>query len=152
MTAVTKQEKAAKRAPGFASAREFREVLDETLSMLDSDERSGPRFRASGMNIRFELPDIGSVLDVAAGDGETHNLRWKFAPSDWAPKLQLRMDSDFANEFLQGRESLAIAVARGRVRVTGEPRFTLLYVPALRLLVEPYRRAVHALHPAMEMA
>lgn len=122
-------------------------MLEETLAALDSDEGFGPRFRASGMRVRFELPDIASVLDLAASDSGAHNLRWTFAESDWAPRLRLRMDSDVANGFLQGRESLAIAVARGRVKVSAEPRSTLTHVPALKLLVEPYRRALDHLQP-----
>ncbi len=149
--AVANQVKRAKPAPGFESADEFQAVLEETLSTLDSDARFGPRFRASGMRIRFELPDIESVLDVAAADGKVHNLRWMFEATDWGPKLRLRMDSDVANGILQGRESLAIGVARGRVKVSGEPRSTLTYVPALKLLVEPYRLAIRELRPALAL-
>lgn len=146
---IAKPRKRAKAQPRFESAADFQAVVHEALSFLDTDSSRGPLFRASGMRIRFELPDIASTLDVAAAEGDAHYLRWMFEPTDWGPKLTLRMDSDVANGVFQGRESLAIGVARGRVKVSGEPRSTLTYVPALKLLVEPYRHAVRDLRPAL---
>ena len=57
------------------------------------------------------------------------------------------MDSKVANAYLQGKESLAIAIARGRVKATGDTRSALVYVPALRLLVAAYSRLVTQEHP-----
>jgi hypothetical protein len=147
------KEKASAASPsGFPSAAEFREVIDAALSELDSDERTGPLIRATGMRMRFELPDISTVLNVAVGEATGKHLRWGFSDgSEWDPKLRMRMDSDVANRFLQGRESLAIAIARGRVRCEGEPRYTLLYIPALRLLVDPYRHAVRRRQPELAL-
>jgi hypothetical protein len=130
------------------SATEFRELLDEALSELDADEKSGPLLRAAGLRMRFEFPDLRLVLNVAASEEPAHHLRWEFSDAgDWEPKLNLRMDSRIANAYLQGKESLAIAIARGRVRFNGDTRCALLYVPALRLVVEPYRRLVRQEYP-----
>jgi len=137
----------ATRSPN-GSATEFRELLDEALSELDADEKSGPLLRAAGLRMRFEFPDLGLVLNVAASEEPGHHLRWEFSDAvDWEPKLNLRMDSRIANAYLQGKESLAIAIARGRVRWSGDTRCTLLYVPALRLVVGPYRRLVRREYP-----
>jgi hypothetical protein len=136
----------------FPSSREFREVVDAALFALDADERSGPLVRATGMRMRFELGDIAAVLNIAAGKGGGQNLRWGFTDDGaWDPKLRFSMNSDVANRFLQGRESLAIAIARGRVHCEGEPRYALLYIPALRLLVEPYRQAVREHCPVLAL-
>ena len=62
------------------------------------------------------------------------------------------MPAAVANRYLQGRESLAIAIARGEVSCKGEPRTALLYLPAARLLGEPYRRVVEAEFPALVAA
>ena len=43
------------------------------------------------------------------------------------------MDSATANGYLQGRESLAVAIARGQVRCSGDLKTALVYLPALRL-------------------
>ena len=131
--------------PGLPSAAAFREVVDAALFALDADERSGPLVRATGMRMRFELPDVGlGARHCRRRTGPPHNFRWAFADgAGWEPRLRFKMNSDVANRFFQGTESLAIAIARGRVHVQGEARYTMLYIPALRLLVEPYRRAVH---------
>jgi hypothetical protein len=137
----------ATRSPN-GSATEFRELLDEALSELDADEKSGPLLRAAGLRMRFDFPDLGLVLNVAASEEPSHHLRWEFSDAvDWEPKLNLRMDSRIANAYLQGKESLAIAIARGRVRFNGDTRCALLYVPALRLVVGPYRRLVRQEYP-----
>ena len=62
------------------------------------------------------------------------------------------MTSEVANRYLQGRESLAIAIARGKVRCEGDSRSALLYLPAVRLLCEPYRRIVANGFPALAEA
>ena len=129
-------------------AGELRELLDRTLTELDGDDRLGPLIRATGMRLRLECPDVRLVVNVAASDSPDHHLRWAFSDKiDWEPRLELRMASDVANAYLQGKESLAVAIARGKVRCKGESKIALLYVPATRLIVEPYRRAVRDLHP-----
>jgi hypothetical protein len=156
VTTATRQKtaKAPKAAASgaFASAGDFYEVIDTALATLDADERSGPLARAAGLRTRFELPDVLAVVNLAVGDAGGRNLRWAHSDEgDWDPKLRFAMDSDVANRFFQGRESLAIAIARGRVRVEGEPRYALLYIPALRLLVEPYRQAVRRHKPGLAL-
>jgi hypothetical protein len=137
----------ATRSPS-GSATEFRELLDEALTELDADEKAGPLLRAAGLRMRFDFSDLGMVLNVAASEEPGHHLRWEFSDAvDWEPKLNLSMDSQIANAYLQGKESLAIGVARGRVRWKGDSRCALLYVPALRLVVGPYRRLVRREYP-----
>ena len=134
--------------PRTASATEFRELLDEALSELDADPKSGPLVRAAGLRMRFEFTDLGLVLNVAASEEPGHHLRWEFSDAvDWEPRLKLRMDSRIANAYLQGRESLAIAIARGRIRLAGDTECALRYVPTLRLVVPPYRRLVRRQYP-----
>jgi len=140
----------AARKAGAAGAEEFREVLDRALRDLDHDDRSGPLLRAAGLALRIELTDVGLVVRIWADQGDEH-LRWSFGESDDPPKLDLRMDSETANAYLQGQESLAIAIARGKVRCSGESRVALLYLPAMRLVVEPYRRQVRERYPHLAL-
>jgi hypothetical protein len=136
------------RSSSSASAAEFQALLDDVLRETDADDQAGPLLRAAGLRIRFEFPDLSLVLNVAATDEEDRHLTWRFDNEiDWRPKLTLRMDSKVANAYLQGKESLAIAIARGRVKATGDTRSALVYIPALRLLVASYRRLVTQEHP-----
>jgi len=88
------------------------------------------------------------TLDVAPSEDPRRHLRWSFDSGvGFAPKLVLTMDSEVANAYLQGRESIAIAMARRRIRASGESRVALLYIPAIRLICEPYREIVRASYP-----
>ena len=132
---------------------EFRGALGEALAEADADERVGPLIRAAGLRMRFEFPDCDMVLNLAAGEPGERHLRWSFSDDvDWRPKLELTMDSAVANRYLQGRESLAIAIARGQVRYRGESRVAVLYLPATRLICEPYRRVVEARDPDLALS
>jgi hypothetical protein len=137
--------------PRAADAEDYREVLDRALRELDGDARSGSLLQAAGLSLRIELTDLALVLRVAASDEGDHHLRWSFTDTGEPAKLDLRMDSATANAYLQGQESLAVAIARGKVRCSGESRVALLYVPALRLVVEPYRRLVREGYPHMAL-
>jgi hypothetical protein len=131
-----------------ASAAEFQSVLDDVLTETDADDQAGPLLRAAGLRIRFEFPDLRLVLNLAATEEGDHHLSWRFSDDvGWQPKLKLEMDSKVANAYLQGKESLAVAIARGRVKATGDTRSALVYIPALRMLVTSYRRLVTQEHP-----
>jgi hypothetical protein len=141
------------KAPPVRSADEFRAVLERALNEVDADERSGALLGAAALRVRFSFPDLGMVLNVAAGDDPDHPVHWSFEDGpEWSPRLELEMDSEVANAYLQGRESLAIAMARRRIRYRGEARVALLYVPAIRLICEPYRRIVKAEYPHLAIA
>jgi hypothetical protein len=141
-----------KRTARKVSAAELRELLDQTLSDVDADDRAGPLLRAAGLRVRFWFPDLDLVLNIAPSEEGKHHLRWTFSDHRaWEPKLDLVMDSEVANAYLQGQESLAIAIARGRMRWKGETRLALLYVPALRLLGDAYRRLVRQRYPRLAL-
>jgi hypothetical protein len=124
----------------FRSADELRQVLELLLTRADADDRIGPILRAANLRTRFEFTDRNLALNVASAEVDDRSIEWTFAHSaPWTPKVTLRMESGVANRWLQGEESLAIAIARGRVRCTGETRSTLFFVPIAKLLNEPYR-------------
>ncbi len=131
-----------------AAATEFQHLLDDVLTETDADDHAGPLLRAAGLRVRFEFPDLPLVLSLTATEDGDHHLAWKFSDqTDWKPRLTLKMDSKVANAYLQGKESLAVAIARGRVHATGDTRSALVYIPALRLLVGSYQRLVTQEHP-----
>ena len=87
---------------------------------------------------------------MAPSEERGHHLRWTFSErAGWKPRLELTMSSQVANSYLQGGESLAIAIARGRVRVKGDTRCALRYVPAMRVVVDAYRRLVRDDYPQL---
>jgi hypothetical protein len=129
---------------------QLRDLLDRALAEVDADERAGSLLRATGVRLRLRVPDLGLALDVEPSEEGDHHLRWTFSgPADREPRLELTMDSQAANAYLQGRESLAIAMARNRVRIKGDTRCALHYLPALRVVVDAYGRLVRRDHPEL---
>jgi hypothetical protein len=131
-------------------AGEFRAALERALTEADGDDRIAPLIGATGMRLRFVFTDIGLQLNLAASADK--RLEWSFRDVSWEPKLTLEMETEVANRYLLGRESLAIALARGQVRVRGDSRAALLYLPATRLICERYRRVVESTFPALAPA
>ncbi|MGH2950826.1 MAG: hypothetical protein ACRDKX_02130 [Solirubrobacterales bacterium] len=129
---------------------EFRAALGEALALADADDKVGPLIRAAGLRMRFEFPDAKMVLNLAAASSGKRHIQWSFSDDvGWEPKLELTMSSAVANRYLQGNESLAIAIARGQVHFHGESRVAVLYLPATRLLCEPYRKVIVADYPEL---
>jgi hypothetical protein len=57
------------------------------------------------------------------------------------------MDSEVANAWLQGRESVPVAIARRRMKYTGNARDALRYLPVLKVISERYRKVVRSDYP-----
>jgi hypothetical protein len=133
----------------FRSVTEAREVLQRLLERVDADERIGPVFRAAHARTRFECTDLDLALNVASRlDDSEHCIEWSFEQRPpWSPKLTFVMSSAVVNIYLQGRESLPVLIARGRVRCKADSRAALLFLPTARLLVKPYRELVEAEYP-----
>src|SRR3954471_1887035 len=102
----------------FKSADEFREVMDRTFDLMSSDPDMGPKLREADTPQRWEFPDLGLVVNVAAnGDGDSrHNLTWVWSDEvDWEAEVRMTMDSVVANRYFQGRENIAMGMARGTI-------------------------------------
>src|SRR3712207_4625917 len=110
--------------PEFRSPAEFREVLDRIFPMMSEDPQMGPRLRAADVPQRFEFPDVEMVVNVRpARDGEDGDLHWEWPDDvDWEPRVRTTMSSVVANRYFQGRENAVMALARRRVKITGDSK------------------------------
>jgi hypothetical protein len=127
-------------------------VLDALLAAVEVDEAVGPLLRAAGVRTRFEFTDMDLALNVASAAVEDRNVDWDFAEAPpWEPNLTMAMESQVANRWLQGTESVAIAIARGRVRCAGEARSALFFLPAMTMACGPYRRLIAASYPHLRL-
>src|SRR5919197_1928330 len=125
---------------GFSSATEMREVLTELLREIERDSDLGRRLRSAHISYRYVFPDVGLTLSVASCEEQGRDVRWSFADDpEWETALTLEMSSEIANAYLQGKENLAIAMARGRIRCSGNSRAALSLLPFNRQLSECYR-------------
>jgi hypothetical protein len=125
----------------FGSGEEFREAMDAVFGMLDDDPDMGPRLRDADVPQRFEFTDFGLVVHIrAARPDEPGNLHWEWAdPVDWEPKVRMTMTSETANRYFQGKENIAIAIARRRIRTGGDVGAALSLIPITKPVYARYR-------------
>ena len=137
----------------FSSAAEMREVLTALLSVIERDSDLGRRLRSTHSSYRYVFPDLGLTLSFASSEDEEHLIRWSFSDdAEWEPGLILEMSSEVANRYLQGRENLAIALARGRIRCSCDARTALSLLPINRQLGACYREVLERSYPHLLIA
>ncbi len=133
----------------FGSTREFREVIDKTFGMMDEDPEMGPRLRDADVPQRFEFDDLDLVVNICAADEADHaNLHWEWTDDvPWQPKVQMKMSSEVANKYFQGKENVAIAIARRRIKASGDVKAALQLIPITKPVFERYRDMVEREYP-----
>lgn len=132
----------------FASSQEFREVMDRVFTMMSEDPDMGPKLRDADVPQRFEFDDFDLVVNVRAGRGDEGNLHWEWTDdAGWEPKVQMKMSSEVANRYFQGKENVAIAIARRRIKAGGDVKAALSILPLTKPVYARYRELVEAEYP-----
>ena len=136
-------------AASFDSPKEFREVMDEVFTMMDTDPEMGPKLRDADVPQRFEFPDVDLVVNIrAARAGEDGNLHWEWTDDvDWEPKVRMSMSSETANRYFQGKENIAMAIARRRIKTGGDVKAALALIPITKPVYARYRDYLERQHP-----
>src|ERR671936_1556561 len=112
----------------FKSRDEFREVIDRTFGLMSTDPEMGPKLRDAETPQRFEIPDLDLVVNITTRDEvvDGQHLRWEWSDDvAWEPVVGMTMDSEVANRYFQGKENIAIALARGRIKSKGNVKKAL---------------------------
>jgi hypothetical protein len=136
----------------FGSATEFREVMDRTFGLMSEDAEMGPKLRDADTPQRFEFTDLDLVVNIRAGVEGEPNLVWKWSDDiDWDPRVQMTMSSETANRYFQGKENIAIAIARRRIKAGGDVKAALAIIPITKPLYARYREMVAADYPHLEL-
>ena len=134
----------------FRSAAEFREVMDRVFEIMSTDPEMGPRLRDAETPQRFEFPDVDLVVNVTYASEITdgHHLRWEWSDDvQWKPEVEMTMDSDVANRYFQGRENIAMAIARRRIKTSGNVKKALALIPVTKPVYARYREMIEAHYP-----
>ncbi len=136
----------------FASEQEFREVMDRTFTLMSEDPEIGPRLRDVDTPQRFEFTDLDLVVNIHAGGPGEPNLTWEWSDDvDWEPKVKMAMSSETANRYFQGKENVAIAIARRRIKAGGDVTAALAIIPITKPLYARYRQMIAADYPHLEV-
>jgi hypothetical protein len=134
----------------FKSPKEFRDVMDRVFELMSTDPDMGPKLRDAETPQRFEFPDVDLVVNVnAAPDaGDGRYLVWEWSDDvDWDPDVKMSMDSDVANRYFQGKENVAMAIARRRIKTSGNVKKALALIPITKPVYEMYRDLLEKEYP-----
>ena len=137
----------------FRSEKEFRTVIDRVFSMMSEDPDMGPKLRDADVPQRFEFTDLDLVVNIrAAREGEDGNLYWEWTDDvDWEPKVKMAMSSETANRYFQGKENVAMALARRRIKSGGDVKAALSLIPITKPIYARYREFVEDQYPHLKV-
>ncbi len=130
----------------FKSKKEFVEVMDKLFTIMSTDPKMGPKLAVARVPQRWEFTDVGLVLNVTYADPKTakkgHFLRWVWGDDkcDWEAQVEMKMKSDVANKYFQGKENVPLALATGRIKSRGNIAKALKLIPITKPVYEKYRR------------
>jgi hypothetical protein len=133
----------------FDSPKEFKAVMDRVFSMMDEDPQMGPQLRDADVPMRYEFEDLDLVVNIrATRAGEPGNLHWQWTDDvDWDPRVKMAMSSETANKYFQGKENVAMAIARRRIKAGGDVKAALALMPVTKPVFTQYRAMLEAEYP-----
>jgi len=129
----------------FESPEEFRQVIETIFQLMNDHEEVGPRLHGAKAPHLFDFADLGLRFHVTftsdedAAQGRFLRWTWNDDDVDWEPVITLRMDSDVANKYFQGKENIPMAVATGRIKVKGSLPKILELAPISKPVYAKYR-------------
>jgi len=134
----------------FKSEDEFREVIDRAFTLMSTDADMGPKLREAEVPQRFEFPDVDMVVNVTYAEKvkDGQHLRWEWSDDvSWEADVQMTMDADVANRYFQGKENVAMAIARRRIKTSGNVKKALALLPITKPVYAQYREMLEDEYP-----
>jgi hypothetical protein len=140
-------------APEFKSAGEFREVMDRVFALMSDDPDMGPKLRDADVPQRWEFDDLDLVVNIrAATDDEGGNLHWEWSDDvDWKSKVQMKMSSETANKYFQGKENVPLAIAKRKIKTGGDMKAALALIPITKPVYPQFRALVEDEYPHLKV-
>ena len=118
----------------FKSAEKMYEILGGLFEDALNDPVSGPKFKDSGVIIKFNITDPDGTLWVDAA-----NMKVFGGPSDLKPKVEMTLSGDSCHDFWLKKLTLPVALAKGKIKAKGAMPTILKLLPLLK--------PVHAAYP-----
>jgi hypothetical protein len=139
-------------SPQFESDQEFVEVMDQIFTMMSEDPEMGPALRDADTPQRFEFDDLDMVVNIRAGERDEGNLYWEWSDEvAWEPRVRMKMSSETANKYFQGKENVAVAIARRRIKTGGDVKAALSLIPITKPVYARYRALVESDYPHLKV-
>ena len=124
--------------------------MDRVFELMSTDPDMGPKLRDARTPQRFVFPDVDKVVNItyAADDRSDENLRWEWTDDvPWEAEVEMKMDSAVANKYFQGKENIAMAIARRRIKTSGDVKKALALVPITKPVFDQYRELLEDEYP-----
>ena len=122
-------------------------MISRAFALMSEDAEMGPKLRDADTPQRFEFPDLDLVVNVASGDRED-NLVWEWSDDvAWEPVVLMTMNSDIANRYFQGKENIAMSIARRRIKTSGDVKKALALLPVTKPVFKLYREMLEREYP-----
>jgi hypothetical protein len=131
------------------SPKEFKTVMDRVFAMMDEDPEMGPKLRDADVPMRYDFEDVDLVVNIrAARPDEEGNLHWEWTDDvDWEPRVKMAMSAETANKYFQGKENIAMAIARRRIKSGGDVKAALALMPVTKPVFAQYRAMLEREYP-----
>ena len=136
-------------ASKLKSTKEFKDAMEAVFTLLSEDPEMGPKLRDADVPQRFDFDDVGLVLNARASRaGEPGNLHWEWGEDvGWESKVRMTMSSETAVRYFQGRENVPIAIARRRIKTSGNVTAALALIPITKPVYAQFRDVVQERWP-----
>jgi len=133
----------------FDTPKEFKAVMDRVFGMMDDDPAMGPKLRDADVPMRYDFEDVDLVVNIrATRAGEDGNLHWEWTDDvDWEPRVKMAMSAETANKYFQGKENVAMAIARRRIKSGGDVKAALALMPITKPVFDRYRAMLEKEYP-----
>jgi hypothetical protein len=133
----------------FDSPKEFKTVMDRVFAMMDEDPSMGPQLRDADVPMRYDFEDVDLVTNIrAARADEPGNLHWEWSDDvDWEPRVKMAMSAETAIKYFQGKENVALAIARRRIKTGGDVKAALALMPITKPVFARYRAMLEQEYP-----
>lgn len=124
-------------------------MMDELFTIMSEDPQMGPALRDADVPQRFEFDDLDLVMNIRARRGdERENLHWEWTDDvAWEPRVRMKMSSEVANRYFQGKENIPVAIARRRIKTGGDIKASLALIPVTKPVYARYREMLEERYP-----
>jgi len=114
----------------FSDTEDLYRVMDELWKRISSDEKISADLLKSRLIVRFVYREPDGWVTIDGSDGET--IKVTLADCDTKPIVEMRMKSDFAHKFWQGKENVTAALMQGKIVSIGPVNRALALLPAVK--------------------
>ena len=126
--------------------------MDQTFELMSTDPEMGPKLRERGDASALRVPRRRPGREHHAPpsevtDGQHLRVGVVRRRADWEPDVEMTMDSDVANRYFQGKENVAMAIARRRIKTSGNVKKALALVPITKPVFAMYREMLEREYP-----